>query len=76
MLTEIQIEQRLTAVENAVRALQQQLTILPPAANWLERISGSFKDEPAFEEVLEYGRRFRSADRPPAEADKEAGAQP
>lgn len=62
MQTELQIEQRLAAVEAAVRALQQQRTILPPAANWLERISGSFKDEPAFEQVLEFGRAHRAAD--------------
>ena len=63
MQTELlQLEQRLTAVEAAVRALEQQRTILPPAANWLERISGSFKDEPAFEQVLEFGRAHRAAD--------------
>lgn len=67
MATDIQIEQRLTAVERAIRELQQQSTILPPAANWLERITGSFKDEPAFEEVLAYGRTIRAADRPPEE---------
>jgi hypothetical protein len=66
MLTETQIEQRLTAVENSIRELQRQLTILPPTANWLERISGSFKDEPAFEQVLEYGRAHRAADAPSA----------
>ncbi len=64
MATDMQIEQRLTAVEDAVRELQRRLTILPPAANWLERIIGSFKDEPEFEKVLEYGRAIREADRP------------
>jgi hypothetical protein len=33
-------------------------------AGQLERVIGSFKDEPAFEEVLEYGRALRQADRP------------
>jgi len=64
MAIDMQIEQRLTAVEDAVRELQRRLTILPPAANWLERIIGSFKDEPEFEKVLEYGRAIREADRP------------
>ncbi len=67
MATDVQIEQRLTALEDAVRELQQRLTILPPATNWLEQIIGSFKDEPAFEKVLEYGQTIRSADRPPEE---------
>lgn len=65
MLNEIQIEERLTAVENAVSELQRYSLVRPPAANWLERISGSFKDEPAFEQVLEYGRQMRAADRLP-----------
>lgn len=64
---DIQIEQRLTAVEHALSELQGRLAALPPAGNWLEQITGSFKDEPAFEEVLELGRAIRSADRPPAE---------
>jgi hypothetical protein len=64
MSTEPTIEQRLTALERAVADLQQQLTAHPSAENWLERIIGSFKDEPAFDEVLEYGRAFRAAERP------------
>ncbi len=64
MATDTQIEQRLTAVEKSVSELQHRLANLVPAANWLEQITGSFKDEPAFEEVLEFGRAIRSADRP------------
>jgi len=47
---------------------------IPPAADWLEQISGSLKDDPAFEQVLEYGRQMRHADRPPDETE-EADAQ-
>lgn len=68
----MQIEQRLTAVEEAVRELQRRLTILPPAANWLERITGSFKDEPEFEKALEYGRAIREADSPVDDAGEQA----
>ena len=50
MPTETSIEQRLTAVEQAVSALQQRLAQLPVATNWVARITGSFKDEPAFED--------------------------
>lgn len=64
MATEISMEQRLAAVEAAVRELQLRMTILPPAANWLERISGSFRGKPAFDEVLAYGRAWRESDRP------------
>jgi hypothetical protein len=68
MAIDIQIEERLTAVEEAVRELQRRLTIMTPALNWLERITGSFKDEPEFEKALEYGRAIREADRPPHDA--------
>jgi len=72
MAIDIQIEERLAAVEEAVRELQRRLTILTPALNWLERITGSFKDEPEFEKVLEYGRAIREADRPPDDAGEQA----
>ena len=35
-----------------------------PAPDWLDRVIGSMKDEPAFDEVLAYGRAIRQADRP------------
>lgn len=59
------IEQRLVAVERAVADLQRQMASLTPVPNWLERFTGAFKDEPAFAEVVEYGRAVRVADRPP-----------
>jgi len=74
MLNEAQIEQRLRAVENAISELRQYSFVRPPAADWLEQISGSLKDDPAFEQVLEYGRQMRHADRPPDETE-EADAQ-
>jgi hypothetical protein len=62
MSTEPTIEQRLAALERAVADLQQQVAAQPAPGNWLERIIGSFKDEPAFDEVLEYGQAFRVGD--------------
>lgn len=58
------LEQRMTALEAAVRELQQAMQQRKPAADWLERVVGSMKDEPAFEEVLAHGRAIRQADRP------------
>ena len=72
MPTDTSIEQRLTAVEQAISELQQRLVHLPVATNWVTRITGSFKDEPAFEEVLALGRAIRAADQPSAEADAQA----
>lgn len=74
MTKEALLEQRLTAVEQAVRDLQRLVAARVPAQDWLERVTGSMKDEPAFAEVLEYGRAIRQADRPPEELPEEAGA--
>lgn len=61
---EAMLEDRLTEVEKAVRELQRLLASRTPARNWLEQVAGSMKDEPAFVDVLEYGRAIRQADRP------------
>ena len=64
MPAEALIEQRLSAVEAAVVDLQRRITAGPPAPSWVERFDGAFKDEPAFAEVVEFGRALRSEDRP------------
>jgi len=64
MATDTEIVQRLTAVEDVVDKLQRQMATLAPPSDWLEQITGSFKDQPAFDEVLKFGQDLRSADRP------------
>ncbi len=68
MAGEDAIEQRLANLEREVAELRQRLDRLDPRQNWLDRISGSLKDYPEFEEVIRLGREFREADRPPPEA--------
>jgi hypothetical protein len=58
------LEQRVLDLEKAVRELQEALKSRKPASDWLDRVIGSMKDEPAFDEVLAYGRAIRQADRP------------
>jgi hypothetical protein len=58
------LEQRMTAVENAVRELQEAMRNRQPAADWLDRVIGSMKDQPAFDDVLALGRAARLVDRP------------
>ncbi|QEH34365.1 hypothetical protein OJF2_29020 [Aquisphaera giovannonii] len=36
----------------------------PAAAHWIDRFTGAFEDEPAFAQVVAYGRAFRESDRP------------
>jgi len=61
MATNTSLEERLAAVEVAIAELQKQVTV-PQLTNWLQQITGSFKDEPAFEEALAYGRAIRQGD--------------
>ena len=63
-MPEATLEQRMTAVERAVHELQTQLQARKPAADWLDRVIGSMKDEPAFDEVLAHGRELRHSDKP------------
>jgi hypothetical protein len=71
-MSEMSIEQRLTAVETAVSDLQRRLANIPPSPNWLEQITGSFKNRPAFEKVLKYGQEWRQADQLPEEPEASA----
>ena len=64
MAEEFTLEERVARLEAAVAELQRRLNGLSPAPSWIEQISGLMKDEPAFEEVLAYGRAIRAADRP------------
>ena len=65
MMTQTQLEERLLAVETILQEIQRRLATLPPAPNWLDEIIGSFKDEPAFDEVIAFGRAFRRDELPP-----------
>ncbi len=64
------LEERLAAVEAAIAQLQKQIAI-SQQMNWLQQITGSLKDEPAFEEVLAYGRAIRQGDESLLEAQDE-----
>ena len=70
MTTNTSLEERLAAVEAAIAQLQKQVAA-PQTRNWLQQITGSFKDEPAFEEVLAYGRAIRQGDESLLEAQDE-----
>lgn len=67
MSTDISVEERLVALEKAVTDLRKELSDSRSnnrSSNWLEQITGSFKDDPAFEQALAYGREIRQADYP------------
>jgi hypothetical protein len=63
MLDEATLERRLTALEQAVAEVRLGLAGSTPAENWLETVTGSISDEPAFLAALAFGRAIRQADR-------------
>ena len=63
-MPEATLEQRMTALEDAMRELQEAMRARHPAPDWLDRVIGSMKDEPAFDEVVALGRAIRQSDRP------------
>jgi hypothetical protein len=58
MSPQVSVEKRLEVVEEAIVALQKRLVTSQPI-NWLDQVTGSFRDEAAFDEVLAYGREIR-----------------
>jgi hypothetical protein len=58
------LEQRVSALEKEVAELRRHVRPRESARGWIERIAGSFKDDPEFEEVVRLGREIREADRP------------
>jgi hypothetical protein len=70
MTTNTSLEERLAVVEAAIAQLQKQVAT-PQPTNWLQQVTGSFKDEPAFEDVIAYGRAIRQGDESVLEAQDE-----
>ncbi len=46
------LEERIAALEDSVRELQVAMRGRQSSADWLDKVIGSLKDEPAFEEGL------------------------
>ncbi len=61
MKTHLSLEARLTVAETVIAELQEQV-ISSQSTNWLQQITGSFKNESAFDEILVYGQAIRQGD--------------
>jgi hypothetical protein len=57
------IEERLAAVENEIRKLKQGNASAEPKNGWLEKISGTFKNDPEFGEILRLGQEIRNTEK-------------
>ena len=60
------IEERLAALESEVNLLKQRQGNAKP---WWQAIVGTFKDDPAYEEAMRYGREWRESFRPEPDQD-------
>ena len=56
------LEERVTSVEHDLAELKSQMERSAPQRGWIDKITGSFKDDPDFEEILRLGREIRQAD--------------
>ncbi len=61
MATDASLEERMAAVEETISELQKQVAA-PQGTSWVQQITGSFKDDPVFEKILEYGKAIRAGD--------------
>lgn len=58
------LEDRLTKVEQDLASLKTRFGDMPVKRGWISAISGSFKDDLAFDDILRLGKELRDADRP------------
>lgn len=67
------LEERVALLEREVLQLKRRLN--PPAAlPWWEHISGTFAETPAFDQAIDFGRRYRAAQRPAADKAEDVSA--
>ena len=53
------LEKRLEALEREFRLLKSAVQKAKNETPWWERLAGSFRDDPLFEEIVEAGRKYR-----------------
>ena len=61
-----ELEQRVTNLETEMSKLKRKLDKLDSAEPWWEQITGTFEDDPMYDEAMKCGRRYRESLRPKA----------
>ncbi|NQV28137.1 MAG: hypothetical protein HQ518_27610 [Rhodopirellula sp.] len=62
------VEQRLTKVEQEIELMKARTESERPKQSWISEVTGSFKNDPEFDEILRLGKEIREADRPANDA--------
>ncbi len=67
MMSTANLEKRVEALEREVRSLKRLVKKSKSDQKpWWERLAGTFKDDPVFDEIVEAGRKYRKSRRPPS----------
>jgi hypothetical protein len=61
------VEERLAQVERELAELKSRVRTMQPKSQWIDAITGTFKDDPEFDEILRLGKEIRDANRPSEE---------
>jgi hypothetical protein len=59
-----QLEERVAHLEAEVARLKNKVESNSPSRPWWEKISGTFSDNPAYDEAMQLGREYRNSLRP------------
>ncbi len=59
-----EVARRVAKLEAEVAKLKARLDAIEKAPKWWERIVGTFRDDPAYEEAMRLGRQYRESQRP------------
>lgn len=64
MATPTELEDRVASLEEEVARLKQKIDDSGAKQSWIERLSGTFKDDHGFEEIVKLGAEIRKSQRP------------
>ena len=53
------LEKRVEALERELRSLKSAVQKTKSKAPWWERLAGTFRDDPLFDEMVEAGQKYR-----------------
>ena len=55
------LEKRVDALEREIKSLKSAVRKNMSAGPWWERLAGTFKNDPLFDEMVEAGRKYRKS---------------
>lgn len=58
------LEKRMAELEQELATLRKKVESLTGTKPWWERISGTFQNDPIYEQAMKLGRKYRRAQRP------------